>query len=101
MTDDTRELDLLVGDLQHEIKALKDSLNFVADEYLGLKHALEHVRAVSQIGQTFEKEADLRIAVDKIFELSTMAVRESDTRGAKVLRQGLRSDGTAYTNGHA
>ena len=101
MTDDTRELDLLVGDLQHEIKALKDSLNFVADEYLGLKHALEHVRAVSQIGQTLEKEADLRTAVDKIFELSTMAVRESDTRGAKVFQQGIHENPTPYPNGHA
>lgn len=101
MTDEERNLDLLAGDLQHEIKDLKYSLNFVADEYLNLKHALEHIRAKSQIGQTFQTAEELRAIVDAIFELSTLAVRESDGRGLKVLRQGLRQDTTHYTNGHA
>lgn len=101
MTDEERNLDLLAGDLQHEIKDLKYSLNFVADEYLNLKHALEHIRAKSQIGQTFQTAEELRVIVDAIFELSTLAVRDSDSRGAKVLRQGLRQDNTHYTNGHA
>lgn len=101
MTEEERELDLHLGDLQHEIKTLIHSLNFVADEYLGLKHALEHVKAIAQIAQTAKTEAEIRAAVDKLFELSNLAVRESDVRGAKVFRQGIRENPTPYPNGHA
>lgn len=45
MNEEERELDLLVGNLQQEIAAMRRQLARVTDEAIYLRHALQHIYA--------------------------------------------------------
>ena len=45
MTDEERELDLQLGDLQRENAGLKRQLSAAMDETLHLRHTLQHIYA--------------------------------------------------------
>ena len=45
MTDEERELDFQLGDLQRENAALRRQLNAALDETLHLRHTLQHIYA--------------------------------------------------------
>ena len=45
MTDEERELDLRLGDLQRENAGLKRQLSAVMDETIHLRHTLQHIYA--------------------------------------------------------